>query len=409
MKCTLMHKNVPVVNIELNKEKGTIDKIGQVFDLSHLPIGVSVRKNIIARNELNIWWTDRAIPSVRSGVRVALDYLGVKNPIMLLHRSYGLSLSDQYWIKPEGKDITWEDVNFFENPFSKDIGDVLFGTPKTLQGIDFSSPDNTSGGNLKKRWTILDGKRVLMKGGSNPFNQQPFNEVIATKIMERLGISHIPYSVIWYEDMPYSICENFVTVDTELVSAYYLMQIKKQDNRTSRYQHLMSCCEDIGVNILLDIDRMIVLDYIIANEDRHLNNFGLLRNAETLEWIGFAPIYDSGTSLGYSQVEGRILSDKEIECKPFKKNHLDQLKLVSDFSWIDFEKLKGVENDIIEIFSDEPTRQFISEQRVKAICDSVRKRIDVLQGIAMTHVKPVDVVDDDVEEDIAEDYAPKII
>ena len=177
----------------------------------------------------------------------------------------------------------------------------------------------------------------------------------------------------------------------------------------SRYQHLMSCCEDIGVNILPEIDRMIVLDYIIANEDRHLNNFGLLRNAETLEWIGFAPIYDSGSSLGYSQVEGRILSDREIECKPFKKNHLDQLKLVSDFSWIDFEKLNSVENDIIEVFSDEPTRQFISEQRVKAICDSVRKRIDILQGIAMTHVKPVDVVSDDVEEDIAEDYTPKII
>ena len=88
---------------------------------------------------------------------------------------------------------------------------------------------------------------------------------------------------------------------------------------------------------------------------------------------------------------------------------MDQLKLVSDFSWIDFEKLKGVENDIIEVFSDEPTRQVISEQRVKAICDSVRKRIDILQGIAMTHVKPVDVVSDDVEEDIAEDYTPKII
>ncbi len=34
---------------------------------------------------------------------------------------------------------------------------------------------------------------------------------------------------------------------------------------------------------------MIVLDYLIANEDRHLNNFGVIRNAETLEWLGFAP------------------------------------------------------------------------------------------------------------------------
>ena len=47
---------------------------------------------------------------------------------------------------------------------------------------------------------------------------------------------------------------------------------------------------------------MIVVDFIIANEDRHLNNFGLVRNANTLEWIGVAPIFDSGSSLGYDKV-----------------------------------------------------------------------------------------------------------
>lgn len=39
---------------------------------------------------------------------------------------------------------------------------------------------------------------------------------------------------------------------------------------------------------------MIVLDYLIVNEDRHQNNFGVVRNAETLEYLGAAPIYDSG-------------------------------------------------------------------------------------------------------------------
>jgi len=31
------------------------------------------------------------------------------------------------------------------------------------------------------------------------------------------------------------------------------------------------------------IDKMLVLDYIISNEDRHYNNFGFIRNADTLE------------------------------------------------------------------------------------------------------------------------------
>ena len=39
------------------------------------------------------------------------------------------------------------------------------------------------------------------------------------------------------------------------------------------------------------VDRMIVVDYLLANTDRHYNNFGAIRNANTLEWIGPAPIF----------------------------------------------------------------------------------------------------------------------
>lgn len=55
---------------------------------------------------------------------------------------------------------------------------------------------------------------------------------------------------------------------------------------------------------------MIVLDYIIANEDRHLNNFGAIRDANTLAWIGMAPIYDSGASLGFDKLPQQMKSEK---------------------------------------------------------------------------------------------------
>ena len=194
------------------------------------------------------------------------------------------------------------------------MGDVLLGMPKKADCFDFSSPDNTSDGCLKKRWKILNGKRCLIKGGSNPFRQQPFNEVIAAEIMERLGIDHIPYMVMWSEDAPYSVCEDFVTADTELVGAWRIMQVQKKDNSTSVYQHFVNCCKALGApDVIPSLDRMIVLDYIIANEDRHLNNFGLLRNAETLEWLGFAPIFDSGSSLGYDKVAAQIRAGRDIK------------------------------------------------------------------------------------------------
>lgn len=39
----------------------------------------------------------------------------------------------------------------------------------------------------------------------------------------------------------------------------------------------INCCETLGISDVIPyLDQMIVLDYIIANEDRHLNNFGVV-------------------------------------------------------------------------------------------------------------------------------------
>ena len=406
MKCTFMHKRTAVAEIELDDTTGFIQKVNRMYASEHLPVGVPVRKGIADRAALNAWWTDRSIPASRSGIREALETLDISSTKMLLVRCYGLSLSDQYWIRPEGSGLSWDQINFFENDFSDDIGDVLFGMNKKPNALDFSSPDNTSDGNLKKRWKIINGKRCLVKGGSNPFRQQPFNEVIATGIMERLHIPHVPYTVTWNKGVPYSVCEDFVSENTELVPAWRIIKTQKKDNSTSVYQHFINCCQVLGVkDVVHFLDRMIVLDYLIANEDRHLNNFGLLRNAETLEWLGFAPIYDSGSALGYDKVAGQIRAERDVECKPFKKHHGEQLKLVSDFSWIDFDRLADVDDLIVKTLSAEGAKEYMDDGRIKAIAETVNRRIQNLLQLSMAQA-PVqtDSIEDDVEENIAQDY-----
>lgn len=410
MKCTLMHKRIAVAELELDDATGFIQKIKKVYAEEHLPVGVPVKRGKVDRVALNEWWTDRSIPTSRSGIREALQTLDIANTKMLLIRCFGLSLSDQYWICPEGSGLTWDKVNFFENSFSDDIGDVLFGANKKANAFDFTSPDNTSDGNLKKRWKIIGGKRCLVKGGSNPFRQQPFNEVIAAEIMKRLGISHVSYTVMWDKGAPYCVCEDFVSEDTELVPAWRIIQTQKKENNVSVYQHFLNCCEKLGItDVVPFLDRMIVLDYIIANEDRHLNNFGALRNAETLEWIGMAPVYDSGSALGYDKLAAQIRSGKDITCKPFKKHHEEQLKLVSSFEWIDFEKLSDIKEVIKEIMTTGDAVEYMDDARVKAIADSVDKRIRYLEQISMTYIQhQTKSTEDDVEENIAEDYSQRI-
>lgn len=414
MRCLLMHKRIPVADIELDDATGFIQKIGEIYAPEHLPVGIPVKNGVADRTAFNTWWTDRSIPASRSGIREALETLEIADTKLLLIRCYGLSLSDQYWIKPDGSDLTWEDINFFDNPFSDDIGDVLFGTPKKGNALNFSSPDNTSDGFLKKRWKIIDGKRCLIKGGSNPFRQQPFNEVIATEIMARLGIPHVPYKLIWNKEAPYSVCEDFVDENTELIPAWRVMMTQKKSNSTSVYQHFVNCCEALGVHDVVPfLDRMITLDYIIANEDRHFNNFGLIRNAETLEWLGMAPIYDSGSSLGYDKLPAQMKSEKDVGCKPFKNHHIEQLQLVRSFDWLDLSKLDNVEDVIRNVLSKDADENYIDEKRIEAVVNAVKRRIGNLEQIikerqSNAFTQDMNSTEDDVVENIAEDYSPKM-
>ena len=398
-----MHKDIPVADLTLDEATGSIQRVDELLHGEHLPVGIPVQHGVADRAALNEWWEDRSIPASRSGLREALETMGVASSKLLLSRCYGLSLSDHYWIKPAGSGLTWSQVNFFENSFSEDVGDALFGTPVRKEGFDFSSPDNTSDGFLKKLWKIIDGKRCLIKAGSPPFQQQPFNEVIASRMADRWGIPHIPYTLLWDDGLPYSVCEDFVTPDTELVPAWRVMQTQKKGNQTSVYQHYRNCCEKLGVpGTTHALDQMLVLDYLIANEDRHFNNFGLLRNPDTLEWLGPAPIYDSGSSLGYDKLTPQIRSGRNVTCKPFKKTHQDQLRLVISFDWLDFAKLDGVDQDIREVFVG--AEEFIDKERLEAIVASVNQRIQMLETFILTQRPQEDSTENDVEKNVAAEY-----
>ena len=376
MEYTLMHKNNPVVDMRID-ETGYIAKLTAIQDIRRLPPGVGIYKTGIDRKALNNWWTGRSIPASRAGIGDALKNICVSAPLLLIEKCYGLSLSDQYWICPKGSGLSWADVNFFNNDFSKDMGEVLFGhVPKDPDRVSLVSPDNTSDGWLRKKWIIAGGKRFLMKGGSGVYQQEPFNEVIACVLMRRLGISHVPYTLLTDGGKPYSLCENFITPDTELIPAWCVLQMRKQPNNRSLRGHFLDCCKTLSApNVDDALCKLLTVDYIIANEDRHWNNFGLVRNVDTLEWLGLAPIYDSGTSLWYNTQ--RVGST--VECKPFRKNHAEQIKLVNDFSWFDSNQLAGLGEEIINVLSES---EDVDEKRRTAIASAVTERCGQIEKLA---------------------------
>ena len=334
----LMHRATPVALIDLGESNGTLHSLRAVLDPDHMPIG-TIDEGITCADRLSKWWSGRSIPATRSGLREVLERLDIVRTEALLMRSYGLSLSDQYWIRPAGSGLDWADVNFFDNGFSDDMGDLLFGKEVWQGSLDLTSPDNASDGLLMKRWKIIGGKRYLMKSGTMPFMQEPFNEVMASIIADSLGMPHIDYGIVEHEGAVCSICEDFITRDTELVSAHAVMRSEVHEPGISLYDHYVTCCGRHSLDVVPMLDRMMVLDYLIANGDRHTNNFGVIRDVGTLEWMGPAPIYDSGSSLGYNQDTADLGGVTFVGCKPFSDIWSVQMGYVRDTDWIDFTAL----------------------------------------------------------------------
>lgn len=377
MKYILMNKNVEVLMFSYDKETHTIRKIEEQIHPEFAPPGIIEYKTGISRKAFNTWWRHRSIPASRTRLIDALDTLGISSSLELLERCMGLSLSDQYWVKAVGTNLQWKDINFFENPFSEDMGKLLLG--QTTSGcIDVFSPDNSSDGNLLKKWKIIKGERCLIKGGNSYNNQEPYNEVIASKLYEHIlkQDEFVTYTLINEQENTYSCCKTMIHTNEELVPAFYIDRMQKLRGSESLYEHYIQVCEQCKLpNVREQIDKMIVCDYILANYDRHYRNFGAIRNVETLEWERIAPLFDNGSCLWATSPTNKI--GVSYKSKPFLSTPEDQVKLVKNLQWLDPIKLNDFLPIVEEVLRQNP---FLEEARILAICRAVDKRIhDVIE------------------------------
>jgi hypothetical protein len=367
-----MQKNYPVLNIAMDEEISFILAVNEVYDSRRIPIGVDIVDGSPQRMQLVEWWLGRSIPASREFLRELLLELRFGSVNLLLTKSLGLSLTDQYWLKPEKKDFKWEQINYFDNVFSNDIGNYLFDyTPPVTGKFNLFSPDTTSTGNLKKKWKIINGERYLIKGGNGPQYQEPFNEVAACEIARRLGIGHVNYESAWVDEQPVSVCPCFISRDTELVNASQLIA-KGNYLYEEGYDRFVANCETLGLgNVTPFLDRMIVLDFLIVNTDRHFKNFGFLRNADTLEWLGPAPLFDNGSSFWNNEPEALVRSGFVGPCKTFRRTHGEHIALVKDLSWLKLEALQGAEHAVFNIMS---ANKFMGNEKSKALAWAVQWR-----------------------------------
>lgn len=313
----LRHKDHTVLLFQYSP----VRKVLEIVSPERLPVPVEKAENFNRKIFFDEWYKHR-ITNVRTRE---------KRPEFSSHRlydlmspdcvdiNYGANLADHYWICDEGSPFKWSDINFYENDFDATDENSLW----TSYGK--YSPDNHTNGNLRKFWTIKEGVRYLAKYNSLTYDKYRLgahNEVFCMKLLQKLGIPCAEYSLAFDEKIgeAYSLSKCMTDTVYELVPAFLFLTAYKKPNHISSYDWFLSVCrEKLGIDVRKQIDEMICLDYLIANEDRHWNNFALLRNSETLEYVGLAPLYDHEYSMGDLSV---------FKTRTFKSNPHAQLKLI---------------------------------------------------------------------------------
>lgn len=347
----LMCRTRPVLEFEYFQYGGYALRCGRVFDPARVPVGMYVDgKPTPDGVSITRWWRGRGIPATRDGLAGILGAAGVPTTAGMLDRSLGLSLSDQYWVRPTDRDdLDWHAINFFHNDFDERLGRALMaGNPSDT--LDMNTPDVTSAGDLPKRWIIqTDGTRSLVKAGRT--GQEPDNERIAYLTAMQLGIPHIEYRVATSRGARASVCDNMLTDRQELIPGGQIIRLFPEDTdpRDARSQWI-DACHRLGVP--LDqanraTDDFLLLDFLLRDTDRHYNNISLIRDVETLQTTP-APIYDSGASL-WNGMDPDLIDNSDYPAKPFrldtagdKPNALWQLSLVKNWDRYDLHVLDRI-------------------------------------------------------------------
>ena len=106
-----------------------------------------------------------------------------------------------------------------------------------------------------------------------------------------------------------------------------------------------------------------------------------MRDAVTLEWIGFAPIFDSGTSLWFDQYASKIDALADAPAKPFASTQQEQLVLARDgLQTQNLAVLNGCKDEALAIFEQ---AHFGEPDRACVLADALATRCEFLQKEAL--------------------------
>ena len=241
------------------------------------------------------WLKKRAIDSHRAHSRLLKKALRMseKDDLATVIKANGATITDNYWIREPGSSLKYADVKFDEIYFNKAVSKsaanlALCGRSSSFNYVALHSglptAELTNTGSFEKCWKNINGVWWMYKSATIG---EAFSEIFISNLCNELGIKCADYS----REKSYVKTPDFTEGKYNFEPAFTFMDEEEDYDKTIKK------LEEICPKAIPDYIKMIFLDALIFNPDRHTANFGLLRDKKNGKLIGFAPCFDHNMAL----------------------------------------------------------------------------------------------------------------
>lgn len=282
-------------------------------------------------NSVVHWLADRTLLLSRANSKWIYNALNVPQKVDDLTRlkiailCRDVSVLDKYWLKLDGDPIKWDDVNVKKNKLNEIIAQIaLHGSAVTLCG-SLVTPELTTNGAYAKAWRRHDdGQLWLHKLGHNG-NMESKIEVAVSNILDKCNVPHVHYEA--GEDYGKYVCmcpcmstDNLSIVTADEFYSYCNVNKLNMDNEILK----------------LDADnyyKMQIVDYLISNRDRHLQNWGFYMDNNTMQVVGLHPLFDHNNAFDIDWMREKDMKYL-LNSKSIRETAMNAIKHV-DFHFTD--------------------------------------------------------------------------
>jgi len=242
-------------------------------------------KSFWTRTEFEAFLSARIISRDRRDIEKILFRLGFSqyDVIKVALATRAINSKDCFWIA--------FDLNERFEAVMTDVFKSIFLKNKDLEGDSVNSPE---GFNIK-RYGVYNGKYGIYKNRINPLTTDAESEQAVYELAKLLGVACCPAYLVGkdtvFSEFLYDFSKEYIVHFRRLADG-----IKRGSNE---YQNLIS----LRPQYQKDIIKMICLDFITRQDDRHLSNIAVKVSGDG---ESFYPLYDNGRSLFYDETEETV-------------------------------------------------------------------------------------------------------